>query len=90
MIFYEKSPRNISIENAEKLQIIAENLNIDGVGVFVNKNITISNLLGYFYNYDPNYINISNLLKSYQTAPQKNINITELLNRKIDSIEVCN
>jgi len=40
MIFYEKSPRNISIENAEKLQIIAENLNIDGVGVFVNKNIT--------------------------------------------------
>ena len=57
---------------------------------FVNKNITISNLLGYFYNYDPNYINISNLLKSDQSTYQKNINITELLNRKIDSIEVCN
>ena len=57
---------------------------------FVNKNVTISNLLGYLYHYDPNYINISNLLKSYQINPQKNINITELLNRKIDSIEVCN
>ena len=57
---------------------------------FVNKNVTISNLLGYFYNYDPNYINISNLLKSDQITHQKNINITELLNRKIDNIEVCN
>ncbi len=57
---------------------------------FVNKNVTISNLLGYFYNYDPNYINISNLLKSDQRTYQKNINITELLNSKIDSIEVCN
>ena len=57
---------------------------------FINKNVTISNLLGYFYHYDPNHINISNLLKSYQITPQKNINITELLNRKIVSIEVCN
>jgi hypothetical protein len=57
---------------------------------FVNKNVTISNLLGYFYHYDPNYINISNLLKSYQITPQKNINITELLNQKIDNIEICN
>ena len=57
---------------------------------FVNKNVTISNLLGYFYNYNPNYISISNLLKSDQRTHEKNINITELLNRKIDSIEVCN
>ena len=57
---------------------------------FVNKNVTISNLLGYFYHYDPNYINISNLLKSYQITPQKNINITELLNQKINNIEICN
>ena len=49
---------------------------------FVNKNVTISNLLGYFYHYDPNYINISNLLKSDQITHQKNINITELLNMK--------
>ena len=39
MIFYPKSPRNISIENASKLQKKSENLNINGVGVFVNKNI---------------------------------------------------
>ena len=38
MIFYPQSPRNISIENASVLQKIAKNLNIDGVGVFVNNN----------------------------------------------------
>ena len=39
MIFYPKSPRNISIEDAINLQKKSENLNINGVGVFVNKNI---------------------------------------------------
>ncbi len=39
MIFYAKSPRNISIENASFLQKISKNLNINGVGVFVDKNI---------------------------------------------------
>ena len=39
MIFYKESPRNISIEHASHLQIISENLNINGVGVFVNKDI---------------------------------------------------
>jgi Phosphoribosylanthranilate isomerase len=39
MIFYSKSPRNISIENACKLNKISEKLNINGVGVFVNKDI---------------------------------------------------
>ena len=39
MIFYEKSPRNISIENASFLQKISKDLNINGVGVFVDKNI---------------------------------------------------
>ena len=39
MIFYPKSPRNISIEDASNLQNKSENLNINGVGVFVNKNI---------------------------------------------------
>jgi len=39
MVFYPRSPRNISIENANVLQKIAKNLNINGVGVFVNKNI---------------------------------------------------
>ena len=39
MIFYPQSPRNISIEDANNLQKKSENLNINGVGVFVNKNI---------------------------------------------------
>ena len=39
MIFYTKSPRNISIKDASNLQKKSENLNINGVGVFVNKNI---------------------------------------------------
>ena len=39
MIFYPKSPRNITIENANKLNKISKKLNINGVGVFVNKEI---------------------------------------------------
>ena len=39
MIFYPKSPRNISFENAVTLQRISKDLNINGVGVFVNKKI---------------------------------------------------
>ena len=39
MIFYPKSPRNISINDATLLQKKSENLNIEGVGVFVDKNI---------------------------------------------------
>ena len=39
MIFYQKSPRNISIENAYLLQKKSKNLKINGVGVFVNKNM---------------------------------------------------
>ena len=39
MIFYPKSPRNISLENAFILQKVSEDLKINGVGVFVDKNI---------------------------------------------------
>jgi len=39
MIFYPNSPRNISIKNANILQNISKDLSINGVGVFVNKNI---------------------------------------------------
>ena len=38
-ILFKKSPRHISIENASILQKRSENLKINGVGVFVNKNI---------------------------------------------------
>ena len=36
MIFYDRSPRNLSIEKAKELQKISKKLNINGVGVFVN------------------------------------------------------
>ena len=39
MIFYQKSPRNISFENASILQNISKNLSINGVGIFVNRDI---------------------------------------------------
>ena len=39
MIFYPKSPRNILIKKAKNLQEMSENLNINGVGVFVDMNI---------------------------------------------------
>ena len=39
MIFYPESPRNISIKDANNLQKKSEDLEINGVGVFVNKNI---------------------------------------------------
>ena len=39
MIFYQKSPRNISIEKAYLLQKKSKNFKINGVGVFVNKNM---------------------------------------------------
>ena len=44
MIFYEKSPRNISLQLAKKIQKISDKLNINGVGVFVNENINKLNL----------------------------------------------
>ena len=39
MIFYAKSPRNISFKNASILQKKSKKLSINGVGVFVDKNI---------------------------------------------------
>ncbi len=40
MVFYPKSPRNISIDNAILLQKKSEGLKINGVGVFFNKKIS--------------------------------------------------
>lgn len=39
MIFYENSPRNISIKKAKQLTDLSNNLKIKPVGVFVNHNI---------------------------------------------------
>ena len=56
MIFYSKSPRNISIDDAKKLQIYSKNLNINGVGVFVNFNI--DNLKRYIDDLELKYIQL--------------------------------
>ena len=39
MIFYEKSPRNIDLVTAKYLQSASKDLEINGVGVYVDKNI---------------------------------------------------
>tara|TARA_B100001559_G_C16452916_1_gene600203 strand:- start:858 stop:1487 length:630 start_codon:yes stop_codon:yes gene_type:complete len=39
MIFYPKSPRNILIDEAKKLQFLSKNLRINGVGVFVDEEL---------------------------------------------------
>ena len=39
MVFYSNSPRNISYQNAQELQIESKKLKINGVGVFVNEEI---------------------------------------------------
>ena len=58
---------------------------------YMNKNITISVLLGNnFYNYNPYFINISNLLKYKKTSNEKDINISKLLNAKTDNYIICN
>ena len=56
----------------------------------VNKNITISALLGNNFYYNPNSINISNLLKNQKILNQKEVTITELLNRKEEFFTNCN
>tara|TARA_B100000989_G_scaffold231327_1_gene178135 strand:+ start:6965 stop:7594 length:630 start_codon:yes stop_codon:yes gene_type:complete len=83
MIFYPKSPRNISIENAAILQKKSKNLDINGVGVFVDKNINeleeiIKNLkLKYIQLHgteDQQYINT---LKRYDVKIIKSISISD-------------
>ena len=57
----------------------------------INKNVTITSLLGNnFYDYNPYFINISNLLKNQQGDNKKDINISELLNKRVYNHINCN
>ena len=56
MIFYPPSPRNITKEQAKKLQNFSKNLKIKGVGVFVNENI--SNLISLTNNIKLNFVQL--------------------------------
>ena len=71
MIFYEKSPRYINLEQAEKLLNYSQHKNIDPVGVFFNENIDIVKnivkklnlkIVQFHGNEDNNYLN---KIKSY-------------------------
>ena len=42
MIFYEKSPRNITLKQAQKLVKFSKTINIKPVGVFVNENLEVT------------------------------------------------
>ena len=86
MIFYPESPRNISFENAVALQKKSENLNINGVGVFVNKNIT--ELEGTIKDLNLRYIQLhgSEDEKYIKTLKKNNVNIIKSIsiNQKSD------
>ena len=56
MIFYLKSPRNISIHKAKKLQIFSKNLKIKGVGVFFNEDI--NKVIDIIKNLDLKYVQL--------------------------------
>ena len=56
MIFYTRSPRNISIEQALILQNTSKNMYIKGVGVFVNENL--ENLKKLIIKLNLNYIQL--------------------------------
>ena len=96
MIFYEKSPRNISIEKAKNLTQISKKLKIKPVGVFVNHNIkqlkkiiSILNLNYIQLHGDENQQYINEIKKKFKiniikkvsiSVPDDLININEIKN----------
>ena len=73
MIFYKKSPRNISVRKAKILQKESKNLNINGVGVFVNENL--NNINQYIENLNLNYIQLHGAENEDYIKKIKNLNI---------------
>lgn len=85
LIFYENSPRNVTFDIAKKLVDYANNLKINSVGVFVNKDIEdlikiISNLkLNYIQLHgdeDQKYINI--IKKKFNIKVIKKISVATI------------
>ena len=56
MIFYDKSPRSIKIDEAKKLQLYSKNFKIDGVGVFVDEKL--STLIDYIKEIDLKFVQL--------------------------------
>ena len=83
MIFYDKSPRNIDINTAFDLQKASKNLNINGVGVFVNKEI--NELKRYISELKLNYVQLhgdedNNYIKEVK---KKNVKVIKKISIKI-------
>ncbi len=83
MIFYNKSPRNITFDDALLLQNEAKTLSIKGVGVFVNEEINIINKyisdlhLRYIQLHGEEDNSFMNQLKKNQIKIIKKISISE-------------
>ena len=56
MIFYDKSPRNITLIQAQKLVEFSKNKNIKPVGVFVNENLEV--IRSFIKNLDLKYVQL--------------------------------
>ena len=56
MIFYEKSPRYITLKHAQKLVKFSKNKNIKPVGVFVNENLEVTK--SFIKNLDLKYVQL--------------------------------
>ena len=86
LIFFKKSPRNIEIEDAQKLIFYSKNKSISSVGVFVNEPITqLHNLLKKL---KLDYIQLhGNEDKNYISEIKKNNSIKIIKNIPMNSTE---
>ena len=74
LIFYEKSPRNVSMNLAKKLINFSKNLKIKPVGVFVNKELNI--LKKMIFDLNINYVQLhGNEDQEYINAIKKNFKV---------------
>ncbi|OUW96207.1 MAG: hypothetical protein CBD97_01830 [Pelagibacteraceae bacterium TMED237] len=73
MIFYKKSPRNIEFEEAKFLKEQSEKLEINSVGVFVNKEI--NQIIDYIKNLKLNFVQLHGNEDDFYIKKLKDLNI---------------
>ncbi len=89
MIFYKKSPRNITLNQAKKLTNLSKELKIQPVGVFVDHNI--EELKKFISFLDLKYIQLhGNENQSYIDKIKKNFNLKIIKNVSIKSTNDLN
>ncbi len=73
MIFFDKSPRNINVDQAKILQNSSRDLNIQGVGVFVDHNLNeITNIIKEL---ELKYVQLHGREDNYYIKSLKNLNV---------------